>query len=167
MRALVKKWDMPRAGYAVRTFDCRPPPVVCMVGLAVKTADDIDAYIGSRVRLRRMTIGVSQEQLGDALGLTFQQVQKYEKGQNRIGAGRLYRIAQILSTPVGYFYEGLPPTADEVDSERVVERSVGLQAFVASSDGHALSLAFQRIEDPATRRRIVDLVSTIADGESN
>ncbi len=133
-----------------------------MVGLAVKTADDIDAYIGSRVRLRRMTIGVSQEQLGDALGLTFQQVQKYEKGQNRIGAGRLYRIAQILSTPVGYFYEGLPPTADQLDPELVVERSADLQAFIASSDGHALSLAFQKIADPATRKRIVELVGTIA-----
>ena len=137
-----------------------------MVDMAVKTADDIDAYIGSRVRLRRMTIGVSQEQLGDALGLTFQQVQKYEKGQNRIGAGRLYRIAQILSTPVAYFYDGLPPTAGSTETETVVGRSADLQAFVASSDGHALSLAFQKIADPATRRRIVDLVTTIANDEA-
>lgn len=139
-----------------------------MVGHVVKAADDIDAYIGSRVRLRRMTVGVSQEQLGDALGLTFQQIQKYEKGQNRIGAGRLYRIAQILSTPVEYFYEGLPPTAGTGAgaTDTVVERSAEIQAFMSSPEGHALSLAFQRIHDPATRRRIVDLVSTIASDDS-
>ena len=137
-----------------------------MVGHVVKAADDIDAYIGSRVRLRRMTVGVSQEQLGEALGLTFQQIQKYEKGQNRIGAGRLYRIARILSTPIDYFYDGLPPTAGSDDKASIAARSADIQAFMSSPDGHALSLAFQKITDPATRRRIVDLVSTIAsDGE--
>ena len=128
----------------------------------VKAADDIDAHIGSRVRLRRMTVGVSQEQLGEALGLTFQQIQKYEKGQNRIGAGRLYRIAQVLSTPIDYFFEGLPSAAQSVDPEAVVERSADIQSFIASPDGYALALAFQKIPDHVTRRRIIDLVSTIS-----
>src|SRR5271155_2142489 len=72
-----------------------------------KQANPIDAQVGNRVRLRRMLVGMSQEKLGEFLGLTFQQVQKYEKGVNRIGAGRLYQVAQILSVPVGYFYEGI------------------------------------------------------------
>ena len=113
-----------------------------------------------------MTLGISQEQLGDALGLTFQQIQKYEKGQNRIGAGRLFRIAQILSVPVEYFYEGLSTTGDSPESREASERSAAAQAFLASPEGHALSIAFQRIPDAATRRRIVDLVTTIARGEA-
>ena len=130
----------------------------------MRSADDVDAYVGSRVRLRRMTLGVSQEQLGAALGLTFQQVQKYEKGQNRIGAGRLFRIAQILTVPVEFFYEGLPLGSDGEDGEEVAKRTASVQAFLASAEGHALSMAFLKIEDVPTRRRIVDLVSTIAKG---
>lgn len=131
-------------------------------GGLVRAADNVDSYVGRRVRVRRMTLGISQEQLGDALGLTFQQVQKYEKGQNRIGAGRLYKIAQILSVPVEYFYEGLAKVDDDEASREASERSAAAQAFLASPEGHALSVAFQRIEDPATRRRLVDLVATIA-----
>ncbi|MEM9062454.1 MAG: helix-turn-helix transcriptional regulator [Pseudomonadota bacterium] len=111
-----------------------------------------------------MTLGISQEQLGAALGLTFQQVQKYEKGQNRIGAGRLFRIAQILSVPVQYFYDGLPTADAEEDTDDVAERTASVQAFLASAEGHALSMAFLKIDDVPTRRRIVDLVSTIAKG---
>ncbi|MEM9139523.1 MAG: helix-turn-helix transcriptional regulator [Pseudomonadota bacterium] len=129
----------------------------------MKAADSIDAHVGSRVRLRRMTLSVSQEQLGESLGLTFQQIQKYEKGQNRIGAGRLYRIAQILSVPVEFFYEGLPSAGADLARAKAVERSAEIQQFLASPEGHALSAAFLRITDSATRRRIVDLVSTIAD----
>lgn len=128
----------------------------------VKAADDIDAYVGARVRLRRMTLNISQEQLGDELGLTFQQIQKYEKGQNRIGAGRLYRIAQILAVPIEFFYEGLPVVSDPKIDGNSAERSARIQEFLASSDGHALSQAFVRIKDSVTRRRIVDLVNTIA-----
>ncbi|MEM7684369.1 MAG: helix-turn-helix transcriptional regulator [Pseudomonadota bacterium] len=109
-----------------------------------------------------MTLGVSQEQLGAALGLTFQQIQKYEKGQNRIGAGRLFKISQILSVPVQYFYDGLPAPESDVDAEEVAERTASVQAFLASAEGHALSMAFLKIDDVPTRRRIVDLVSTIA-----
>lgn len=109
-----------------------------------------------------MSLNVSQEQLGESLGLTFQQIQKYEKGQNRIGAGRLYRIAQILSVPVEYFYEGLPEIGGSEVREEIQERSAEIQRFLASPDGHMLSIAFLKISDPATRRRIVELVNTIA-----
>ena len=128
----------------------------------MKAADDIDAHVGSRVRLRRMTLNVSQEQLGDALGLTFQQIQKYEKGQNRIGAGRLYRIARILSVPVEFFYEGLPVPDNTASNDETAVQHAEIQKFLASPDGHALSKAFLRIADAATRRRLVDLVNTIA-----
>lgn len=130
----------------------------------MRSADDVDAYVGSRVRIRRMTLGISQEQLGASLGLTFQQIQKYEKGQNRIGAGRLFRIAQILSVPVQFFYEGLPTAEDGEDAEDVTRRTASMQAFLASTEGHALSMAFLKIDDLPTRRRIIDLVSTIAKG---
>src|ERR1700761_1508646 len=78
-------------------------------GLTVpkKQANPIDAQVGNRVRIRRMLIGMSQERLGDLLGLTFQQVQKYEKGVNRIGAGRLYEVSRILGVPIDFFYDGV------------------------------------------------------------
>ena len=137
-----------------------------------KAADSIDAHIGSRVRLRRMMVSVSQEQLGEALGVTFQQVQKYEKGLNRIGAGRLYRISQILKTEIGYFYEGLPvlngaaalnglQVSIEADAE-----TAALMHFLSTSEGNSLTRAFTRIDDSATRRRLVELVRTIADANS-
>lgn len=130
----------------------------------MRSADDVDAFVGSRVRIRRMSLGISQEQLGSALGLTFQQIQKYEKGQNRIGAGRLFRIAQVLSVPVQFFYEGLPAIEGGMDTEELTQQTASLQAFLASAEGHALSMAFLKIDDLPTRRRIVDLVSTIAKG---
>lgn len=128
--------------------------------VGVKAADEYDTYVGGRVRIRRMTLGISQEQLAAALGLTFQQIQKYEKGQNRIGAGRLFRISQILSVPVAFFYEGLAETVVEADSE-IAQRSASLQSFMTSPDGYELSVAFQNIGDMTTRRRIIDLVRTI------
>ena len=128
----------------------------------MKTTLNIDAFIGSRVRMRRLSLEISQEQLGDVLGLTFQQVQKYEKGQHRIGAGRLYWIAQALSVPVEYFFEGLPSDATRPDTDQLIERNAEVQAFIASPDGHNLALAFQRIDDPATRRRILELINSIA-----
>jgi len=76
--------------------------------MAKKAPNPIDKHVGSRVRMRRMMLSMSQEKLGDALGLTFQQVQKYEKGTNRVGASRLQQIAQILQVPVSFFFEGAP-----------------------------------------------------------
>lgn len=127
-----------------------------------KQANLIDAQVGSRLRLRRMMIGMSQERLGDLLGLTFQQVQKYEKGVNRIGAGRLFEISRILDVPIFYFYEGVTeqlgeaPGFSDTDAPPVLE-------FVSSGEGLQLSLAFMRIRDPKVRKRVLDLVKSLAE----
>jgi transcriptional regulator with XRE-family HTH domain len=113
------------------------------------------------LRQRRIALGISQEQLGAELGLTFQQIQKYEKGQNRISAGRLYKLAVILSVSVEYFFEGLANSTG-AGKEGRAPRDVEIQAFLASPEGQALTAGFMRITDAATRRRIVDLVNTIA-----
>jgi transcriptional regulator with XRE-family HTH domain len=129
-----------------------------------KQANPIDAQVGNRVRLRRMLIGMSQEKLGEALGLTFQQVQKYEKGVNRIGAGRLFHVSRILGVPITYFYEDVssdtytPGFSEGLASPPVIE-------FLASSDGLQLSLAFMRIKDSKVRKRVLDLVKSLADDE--
>jgi transcriptional regulator with XRE-family HTH domain len=131
-----------------------------------KQASPIDVQVGTRVRLRRMLIGMSQEKLGEMLGLTFQQVQKYEKGVNRIGAGRLFQVAHILGVPINYFYEGVsgvtdgaPGFADPgVSSPPVME-------FLSSGEGLQLSLAFMKIKDPKVRKRVLDLVKSLSDGE--
>ena len=128
----------------------------------MRSADEVDAHVGRRLRRRRTSLGISQEQLGSALGLTFQQIQKYEKGQNRIGAGRLYRIANILSVPVQYFFEGLSNGADAAMLPAGETAESEIQAFVSSPEGRALSSGFVRIGDPATRRRIIELVATLA-----
>ncbi len=129
--------------------------------MAMKAPNPIDKHVGSRVRMRRMMLSLSQEKLGAALGLTFQQVQKYEKGTNRIGASRLMQIAETLQVPVAFFYEGAPsgtgqPGFGEAQSPAYVAD------FLATSDGLALVKAFQQIGDPKVRRRIVDLVEAIA-----
>src|SRR6478736_7162335 len=109
--------------------------------LPKKHANPVDAQVGSRVRLRRMLIGMSQERLGEMLGLTFQQVQKYEKGVNRIGAGRLFDVARILGVPIDYFYESVSsPTA----GESAGEGAPPVMEFVSSGEGLQLSLAFMK-----------------------
>ncbi len=128
-----------------------------------KSANPIDVHVGSRVRLRRMMTGLSQERLGEHLGVTFQQVQKYEKGTNRIGASRLQAIARVLAVPVSFFFEdapgGLPiagvETFDRSATDHVVE-------FLSSSEGLALNRAFVRIRDAKQRRKLVELVAAIA-----
>lgn len=137
--------------------------------MAKKAPNPTDRHVGSRVRMRRMMLAMSQEKLGDALGLTFQQVQKYEKGTNRIGASRLQQISHILQVPVAFFFEGAPHVAgvpapagfDEAPSPAYVSD------FLASSDGLSLTKAFMRIDDAKLRRRIVDLVQQIAGEEKS
>jgi transcriptional regulator with XRE-family HTH domain len=130
--------------------------------LPKKQANPIDAQVGNRLRLRRMMIGMSQERLGELLGLTFQQVQKYEKGVNRIGAGRLFEIARILGVPIFYFYESVSeklanaPGFAETESPPVLE-------FVSSGEGLQLSLAYMRIKDPKVRKRVLDLVKSLSE----
>ena len=131
--------------------------------LAKKVPNPTDKHVGSRVRMRRMMLSMSQEKLGDALGLTFQQVQKYEKGTNRIGASRLQQIAHILQVPVEFFFEGAPGAQTIGRGETGDAPSPAyVSDFLATSDGLALTKAFMRIDDAKLRRRIVDLVEHIA-----
>ncbi|MFZ0525119.1 MAG: helix-turn-helix transcriptional regulator [Xanthobacteraceae bacterium] len=131
---------------------------------AKKAPNPTDKHVGSRVRMRRMMLGMSQEKLGDALGLTFQQVQKYEKGTNRIGASRLQQISQILQVPVSFFFEGAPMahTIGRHEGMGEAPSPAYVSDFLATSDGLALTKAFMRIDDSKLRRRIVDLVEQIA-----
>jgi transcriptional regulator with XRE-family HTH domain len=130
--------------------------------MAKKSPNPIDKHVGSRVRMRRMMLGMSQEKLGDALGLTFQQVQKYEKGTNRIGASRLQQISHILQVPVAFFFEGAPATHQISDGFREAPSPAYVSDFLATSDGLSLTKSFMRIKDAKLRRRIVDLVAQIA-----
>ena len=129
--------------------------------MAKKAPNPIDKHVGSRVRMRRMMLSMSQEKLGDALGLTFQQVQKYEKGTNRIGASRLQQIANILQVPVSFFFEGAPHSAGHGSMSEAPSPAY-VADFLATSDGLSLTKAFMRIKSSKLRRRIVDLVEQIA-----
>jgi transcriptional regulator with XRE-family HTH domain len=132
--------------------------------MAKKAPNPIDKHVGSRVRMRRMMLSMSQEKLGDALGLTFQQVQKYEKGTNRIGASRLQQIANILQVPVSFFFEGAPHTAHSTGMSEAPSPAY-VSDFLATSDGLSLTKSFMRIKNGKLRRRIVDLVEQIAGEE--
>jgi transcriptional regulator with XRE-family HTH domain len=134
--------------------------------MAKKAPNPIDKHVGSRVRMRRMMLNMSQEKLGDALGLTFQQVQKYEKGTNRIGASRLQQIAHILQVQVSFFFEGAPHVPGQTAGMNEAPSPAYVSDFLATSDGLSLTKAFMRIKNSKLRRRIVDLVEQIAgDGE--
>jgi transcriptional regulator with XRE-family HTH domain len=130
-----------------------------------KTGNPIDTQVGNRVRIRRMLVGLSQEQLGDRLGLTFQQVQKYEKGTNRIGAGRLFEISCFLGVPISFFYEGLRDTSLPKTASAGAEISPSVMAFVASGEGLQLSRAFKSIKDRKVRKRILDLVRSLSEDQ--
>ena len=129
---------------------------------AKKVPSSIDKHVGRRVRMRRQLLAMSQQKLGAALGLTFQQVQKYEKGTNRIGASRLQQISQILQVPVAFFFEGLPNALTPYDSSGSALSVAQIDDFVSGSDGLRLIGAFMRIDSAALRRRIVMLVQEIA-----
>jgi transcriptional regulator with XRE-family HTH domain len=128
--------------------------------MASKTPDPIDKYVGSRIRMRRIMLGMSQEKLGDALGLTFQQIQKYEKGTNRVGASRLQQISDVLQVHVSFMFEGAPSRGAGGMSE--ASSPAYVSDFLATSDGLALTKAFTRLKDAKLRRSIVDLVEQIA-----
>ena len=127
--------------------------------MAKKIPNPIDKHVGSRVKMRRLMLGMSQEKLGDALSLTFQQVQKYEKGTNRMGSSRLQQISNILKVPVTFFFEDVPGQP-KFDSK--APSPVYVSDFLATSDGLALTKAFMQIEDAKLRRHIVNLVKEIA-----
>ena len=128
----------------------------------------VDIHVGSRVRLRRMILGLSQDKLGDALGLTFQQIQKYEKGVNRIGASRMFQISQVLNVPVQYFFDDFT-TTDTAGVEGVGESEAGdtFMSLVNSPEGVQLCRYFARIEDPRVRRRVLELVKTLSEEDED
>lgn len=122
----------------------------------------VDKHVGSRVRMRRVLLGMSQEKLGEALGLTFQQVQKYEKGTNRVSASRLQEISKILKVPPSFFFDGAPTGeshksgfAEDALSSQVVD-------FLSTAEGLQLNRAFTKIHDHKVRKKIVDLVVALA-----
>lgn len=125
----------------------------------VQSAHDIDAYVGRRLRERREALGISQGRLGRHLGLTFSQVQKYEKGSNRIGAGRLFQIAAFLGVPTSHFFEGLGPDGEAGAAGRGAER----QGSASPDEIRTLTAAFDGIVDHGTRASVLALVKSLAE----
>ncbi len=134
----------------------------------VKKPNPIDIHVGSRLRLRRMMLGISQEKLGDRLGLTFQQIQKYEKGTNRIGASRLYTLAQVLDVNIQFFFDEFVSVdgngADGTHAEP--EKESYVLEFLNSREGLELNRAFVQIPDQKVRRKLIDLVRAMAKEEA-
>jgi transcriptional regulator with XRE-family HTH domain len=129
--------------------------------LSTKHPHPTDKHVGNRVRMRRLLLGMSQEKLADQLGLTFQQVQKYEKGTNRISASRLQHVCHILDVPVSFFFEQAPGPSGQSHGFAEAPSTAYVNDFLASSDGLALLKAFMRIDDSSLRRSIVRLVEGI------
>ncbi len=137
-----------------------------MVKPEVHVPNPIDVHVGSRVRLRRTLLGMSQEKLGQAIGLTFQQVQKYERGANRIGASRLFDLSRVLDVPVSFFFDDMPPevaktpaqkyfTPDEVPDTQEVDP-------LAKRETLELVRAYYKVVDPQVRKRVFELVKALA-----
>ena len=129
--------------------------------MSIKYPNPTDKYVGSRVRMRRLMLHMSQERLADQLGLTFQQVQKYEKGTNRISASRLQEISQILDVPVPFFFDGAPQATTHNRKTDSGPSLSYITDFLGNADGHSLVRAFIRIKDPTLRRSIVRLVEAM------
>ncbi len=128
-----------------------------------KIPNPIDVHVGARLRMRRVLQGMSQENLGERLDLTFQQVQKYEKGANRVSASRLYQIGEILKVPVEFFFEGLPDPSTSGGTEGFAEVSseAPLMDFLSSSEGIQLNKAFAEIRGSEVRRKLIELARAI------
>lgn len=133
-----------------------------------KKPNPIDIHVGSRIRLRRTMLGMSQEKLGESLGITFQQIQKYEKGTNRVGASRLQNISSVLNVPVSFFFEDAPGEGSG-DTTGMAEANSSnyVVDFLSSSEGLQLNRAFVQISDAKVRRKVVELVKALAvEGDS-
>jgi transcriptional regulator with XRE-family HTH domain len=126
-----------------------------------RSPNAIDAHVGKRLRMRRLVLRMSQESLADELAVTFQQVQKYEKGVNRVSASRLQEISRVLQVPVQFFFEGLPEHKAAGKPQRTASHAFTSE-FLASSDGIAIARAFTQIKSPALRRRIAQMMKEIA-----
>jgi transcriptional regulator with XRE-family HTH domain len=130
-----------------------------------RKSEPVDAHVGARIRLKRIMIGMTQNKLGESLGITFQQIQKYEKGVNRVGAGRLQAIADLFNVPITFFFEnmpGQPGNTKEFDDEIEIANLLG---FLNSPEGIQLARAFANIGDVTIRRKILDLVSALGSGK--
>ena len=119
----------------------------------------VDRHVGLRLRMRRKELGISQEKLAEAIGLTFQQVQKYERAANRVSASKLWEMARALSTSIGYFYEGLGDTLETPGSNLPRE---SMQDFLMTPEGLELAATFPKIPRGKVRRRVLDLVRAMA-----
>ncbi len=145
--------------------------------LRSENPDPIDIHVGARLRMRRNLIGLSQEQLGKSLGLTFQQIQKYERGINRMGSSRLFQVSKTLSVPVAYFFEDMPSTITGSSAQQGFAE--GEQASLESNapeqrsdydimrrrETLELVRAYYRIQDEKQRRKLYDLIRSMADEE--
>ena len=129
-----------------------------------RSPDPVDLYVGARIRMRRKLLGVSQERLAEQLGLTFQQVQKYERGANRVSASKLHAIGTALSAPVAYFFEGFGGGAQEPGGE--AESSAFVHELVMTPEGMELATLFPRLKRTKVRRRILDLVRSLVEDDN-
>ncbi len=130
-----------------------------------KRPNPVDVHVGARIRLRRNMIGLSQEKLGESLGITFQQIQKYEKGMNRVGASRLQAIGNTLNVPVTFFFDDMPGQSDKPKGFEEESETTYVVGFLNSSEGIQLARAFAKIGDAKIRRKILDLVRTLGHEE--
>ncbi len=133
---------------------------------APRSPNPVDIHVGTRVRLRRQLMKMSQEKLGDQLGVTFQQVQKYERGTNRVGASRLWRISQVLDVPVSFFYDGLGEDAPQEEFAEGDQTPI-VYEFINSTDGVSLAMAVSKIKHKAVRRQILELARSLAENQDD
>jgi transcriptional regulator with XRE-family HTH domain len=127
-----------------------------------KSPNPVDKHVGSRIRTRRLLIGMSQEKLSEGLGITFQQIQKYEKGANRISASRLQQASKVLGVPVEYFYEG-GPQIEGTQTGYAEGATDHVSDLLMTNEGIQLMKAFMRIKDPAVRRRVIGLIDALGE----
>ncbi|MBL4870311.1 MAG: helix-turn-helix transcriptional regulator [Robiginitomaculum sp.] len=130
-----------------------------------RSPNPVDIHVGTRVRLRRQLLKMSQEKLGDQLGVTFQQVQKYERGTNRVGASRLWRMSQVMDVPVSFFYDGLD-VADTTHEFAENDQTPIVYDFINSTDGVSLAMAVSKIKNKAVRRQVLELARALAEDDS-
>src|SRR5512134_202795 len=147
-----------------------PTPSTRFERLPPGTPNPVDVHVGGRVRLRRTLLGLSQEKLGEAVGLTFQQIQKYERGANRIGASRLFEFSRILEVPVSFFFDDMPEGQSVVDGRIAWGLAEPPQAPLEPDpltrrETLELVRAYYRIGDPSVRRRLFELTKSLGNGE--
>ena len=126
-----------------------------------KSPDPTDKHVGTRVRMRRLMLGLTQTELANALGITFQQVQKYEKGVNRISAGKLQNISSLLQAPIQFFFESLPVQSNKPAKKSDPFLLSNISQFMATADGVSLAKAFTQIKSPTLRHCIVSLAEEL------